>query len=125
MVTQELLEAVMRERRLEVEQLRLEHQAQTDGSATMTEVRFLTSAARVLAAVMKEPGATMRVLARRCGKTERAVWQQLQELERAGLLRRQRQGRRNRYEVDLSAVERQLLVESAPLLGAAAGLGRN
>lgn len=123
MVTQELMKAAMQQRRLEVDRLQLEQEAQTDGSAGMTEVRFLSSAARVLAAVVKEPGATMRELARRCDRTERAVWQQLQELERAGLLRRRRHGRRNRYEVDLSAVERQLLVESAPLLGATAGSG--
>jgi predicted transcriptional regulator len=116
MVTQELAQAYIQERKLEVDKLQLEHQAQPDGSASATEVRFLTSAARALAAVIQEPGATIRVLARRCGKTERAIWQQLQELERAGLLRRRRQGRRNRYEVDLSAVERQLMVESAPLL---------
>jgi predicted transcriptional regulator len=125
MVTQELAQAIIHERRLEVDRLQLEHQPQPDGSATKTEVRFLTSAARVLAAVVQEPGATMRDLARRCDKTERAVWQHLQELERAGLLRHQRRGRRNRYEVDSSAVERQLMLESAPLLAVAAGPGTN
>ncbi len=123
MVTEHLERTLIHERKLEVDRLQLERQAQTDGPAPMTEVRFLTSAARVLAAVIKEPGATMRELARRCDRTERAIWQQLQELERAGLLRRQRHGRRNRYEVDVSAVERQLHVESAPLLSVAAGLG--
>ena len=97
--------------------------AQTNGSTRATDVRFLTSAARVLAAVLSEPSATMRDLARCCGKTERAVWQQLQELEQAGLLQRERQGRRNRYHVDFSAVERQLRTESALLLTVAAGLG--
>ncbi len=118
MVTQELAQTVIRERKLEVDRLQLEHQPQPD-------IRFLTSAARVLAAVIQEPDATMRDLARRCDRTERAVWQHLQELERAGLLRHQRRGRRNHYEVDSSAVERQLMLESAPLLAVAAGPGTN
>ncbi len=77
---------------------------------------LLSNAGRVLATVMKEPGATMRKIAHRCDKTERAVWQLLLELERAGFLRRYRQGRRNRYEVNLSAVARQLEGEGALLL---------
>lgn len=119
MMDQELARATIQERRLEVDRFRLEREAQTSASPEPLEVRFLTSAARVLAAIIREPGATMRVIAGRCGHTERAVWQQLESLERAGLVRRRREGRRNRYEVDLSAVERQFLVEGEALLGTA------
>ncbi len=79
-------------------------------------VPLLSSAARVLAIVMKEPGATMREIARRCHRTERAVWQLLLELERSGLVRRHKHGRRNRYVVNLSAVAEQLESEGALLL---------
>lgn len=77
---------------------------------------LLSNAGRVLATVMKEPGATMREIGHRCHKTERAVWQLLLELERAGFLQRYRHGRRNRYEVNLSAVASQLEGEGALLL---------
>ena len=120
MISKELEHATIEERRREVDRLQLERRAAADASERRTEVLFLTSAARVLAAVVREPGATIRDIALRCGKTERAVWQQLQELERVGLLRRRREGRRNRYEVDLSAVQKQLMSEGAPLLPGAA-----
>lgn len=80
---------------------------------------LLTTTASVLVAVLEEPGATIRDLARRCDKTERAVWQQLNDLEAAGLLRRTRQGRCNRYVVDLQAVSHQLRKEGARLLALA------
>ena len=120
MISKELEHATIEERRREVDRLQLERRAAADASERRTEVLFLTSAARVLAAVVREPGATIRDIALRCCKTERAVWQQLQELERVGLLRRRREGRRNRYEVDLSAVQKQLMSEGAPLLPGAA-----
>lgn len=116
MTSTELEQATIQERQREVDRLRLERQAEGGSPEGQTEVLFLTSAARVLATVVREPGVTIRDVALRCGKTERAVWQQLRELERVGLLRRQRVGRRNHYEVDLSAVQRQLLSEGAPLL---------
>ena len=119
MISRELEHATIQERQREVDRLQLEGQADT--SEGRGEVLFLTSAARVLAAVVREPGVTIRDVALRCGNTERAVWQQLQELERVGLLRRRREGRRNRYQVDLSAVQKQLLSEGAPLLLGTAG----
>lgn len=121
MVSRQLANAAVDERTLQIESIARPVRSPTDGSDATMGVRFLTSAARVLAAVVQEPGATMRDLARRCDRTERVIWRQLQELERAGLLRRRRQGRRNRYDVDLTAVERQLMIESAPLLRLAAG----
>ncbi len=120
MISKELEHATIQERQREVDRLRLERQAEAAASVGRTEVLFLTSAARVLATVVREPGVTIRDVALRCDKTERAVWQQLRELERVGLLRRRREGRRNRYEVDLSAVQKQVMSEGAPLLLGAA-----
>ncbi len=116
MTSKELEHATIQERRREVDRLQLERQAEAVASEGRTELLFLTSAARVLATVIREPGVTIRDVALRCDKTERAVWQQLQELERVGLLRRWREGRRNRYEVNMSKVQKQLMSEGAPLL---------
>jgi len=44
----------------------------------------------------------IRDLASRVGITERAVQRIISELEQSGVLRKVREGRRNRYEVDLS-----------------------
>ena len=118
MLVQDLLQATIDERELEIERLRLEREAQprTKGGG---QVQFLTNAARVLTTVARDPGATIREIASRVGQTERAVWEQLQKLEGAGLLSRERTGRRNRYHVDQAAVERQLLTEGSALLGSA------
>lgn len=118
MLVQDLLQATIDERELEIERLRLEREAQprTKGGG---QVQFLTNAARVLTTVARDPGATIREIASRVGQTERAVWEQLQKLEGAGLLSRERTGRRNRYQVDQAAVERQLLTEGSALLGSA------
>ena len=64
---------------------------------------LLTSQARVLAAVTRDPGARLRDLAQRVSLTERAVQRLVGELAEAGYLVRVREGRRVRYEV---AVER-------------------
>ncbi len=110
MLIEEMVQAALDQRDLDVEELRRMREAQVvseDGGG----VRILTNAARVLATVAREPAATMRDIARQCGQTERAVWDQLHQLERAGLLRSHREGRRNRYEVDQTAVLRQIFSE--------------
>ncbi len=110
MLMEEIVQAALDQRELDAEELRLRRAAQAaseDGSG----VRMLTNAARVLATVAREPAATMRDIAKQCGQTERAVWDQLHQLERAGLLTSRREGRRNRYEIDQAAVQRQLLSE--------------
>ena len=116
MLIHELVQATIQQRGIDTDQHVVEQEAQATLGAGV-DVRFLTSAARVLATVADQPAVTMREIAHRCGQTERAIWQQLGQLERAGFLKRQREGRRNRYEVDQSAVARQLLVESSALLG--------
>ena len=118
MLVKDLLQATIDERELEIERLRLEREARPAAEAG-GRVQFLTSAARVLTTVAREPGATIREIATRVGQTERAVWEQLQKLEGAGLLSHERTGRRNRYQVDQAAVERQLLTEGSALLGSA------
>ena len=118
MIVEELVQAAIQQEELEVERVRLEHDARGVREPAI-EVRILTNAARVLAAVTRDPAATMRDLAERCGQTERAVWEQLRQLEGAGLLTKQRQGRRNHYQVDESALIRHLLTEGAALQGTA------
>ena len=118
MLVRDLVQATIDERELEIERIRLEREAPARAEAGV-RVQFLTSAARVLTTVAREPGATIREIATRVGQTERAVWEQLRQLEGAGLLSRERTGRRNRYQIDQAAVERQLLTEGSALLGAA------
>ena len=118
MIVEELVQAAIQQEELEVERIRLEHDAQGVREPTV-EVRILTNAARVLAAVTRDPAATMRDVAKRCGQTERAVWEQLRQLEGAGLLTKQRQGRQNHYQVNESALIRHLLTEGSALPGTA------
>lgn len=58
---------------------------------------FLTNHAHVLVCLWLEPGQPLRVVAARVGITERAVQKIVTELEEAGVLERQREGRRNEY----------------------------
>lgn len=66
---------------------------------------FLTNHAHVLLSLAADPEARMRDVATAVGVTERAVQRIVRELEEAGYLQREREGRRNRY----------LLRESMPL----------
>ncbi|MFB8245945.1 helix-turn-helix transcriptional regulator [Streptomyces sp. NPDC001046] len=60
---------------------------------------FVTTHARVLAAVADMPAARIRDIALTTGITERAAHRILADLERAGFLTRRRVGRRNHYTV--------------------------
>ncbi len=113
MKVQDLLQAAVEEHQRDVDEFQLEREAR---AASGGDVRLFTSAFSVLTALMGDPRATIRELAARCGRTERAVWQQLRDLEGAGLLTRQRQGRRNVYQVDTEALDRQLRLEGAAVL---------
>ncbi|MFD4556603.1 helix-turn-helix transcriptional regulator [Streptomyces sp. NPDC058469] len=62
---------------------------------------FLTSHARVLLAIVRDPTARLRTLADACQITERAVQAIVSDLEQAGYLHRQRAGRRNQYTLNL------------------------
>lgn len=63
---------------------------------------FLSNHAHVLLCLAQEPDQTLRDVAARVGITERAVQKIVSDLELAGVLTRQREGRRNRYHIDRS-----------------------
>jgi DNA-binding MarR family transcriptional regulator len=62
---------------------------------------FLTNHAHVVICLHAEPNIRLRDVAERVGITERAVQRIVVDLEDAGIITRQREGRRNVYEVDL------------------------
>ncbi len=60
---------------------------------------FLTNHAHVLICIMREPQARIRDLAQEVGITERAVQRIVADLEEAGYVTHERDGRRNVYRV--------------------------
>lgn len=62
---------------------------------------FLSNHAHVLVCLREEPDLRLRDLAARIGITERAVQKILGQLEEEGLVQRTREGRRNRYRLEL------------------------
>lgn|SRR5204863_9583656 len=60
---------------------------------------FLTNHAHVLTCVAHDPGVRLRDIAAAVGITERAAHRILSELVEEGYVLRERQGRRNRYQV--------------------------
>jgi DNA-binding IclR family transcriptional regulator len=60
---------------------------------------FLTNHAHILMCVAKDPGMRLRDIAVAVGITERAAQRIIAELVAAGYLQRQREGRRNRYQL--------------------------
>lgn len=60
---------------------------------------FLTNHAHVLVCVARDPGARLRDIADAVGITERATHRILSELVDGGYVIREKEGRRNRYEV--------------------------
>ena len=60
---------------------------------------FLTNHAHVLLCIAADPEVRLRDVATRVGITERAVQRIVTDLEEAGYLQREREGRRNRYTV--------------------------
>ncbi|MEU9148615.1 MarR family winged helix-turn-helix transcriptional regulator [Streptomyces sp. NPDC048349] len=67
---------------------------------------FLTSHARVLLALSRNPGARLRDVADTCVLTERTVQSIVSDLEEGGYLTRVRVGRRNHYRITPSATFR-------------------
>jgi predicted transcriptional regulator len=63
------------------------------------EWSFLTNHARVLLCVAHDPGARLRDIAASLGITERSAHGILTDLSKAGYVLKQRDGRRNRYQV--------------------------
>ena len=62
---------------------------------------FLTNHAHVLICLSRDATARLRDVAVQVGITERAVQMIVADLEAAGFLTRHRDGRRNRYELDV------------------------
>lgn len=73
---------------------------------------FLSNHAHVLLCVARDPDARVRDMAEAVGITERAVQRILGELVEAGVLVRQRVGRRNHYEIEGSTPLRHPLESS-------------
>ncbi len=60
---------------------------------------FLTNHAHVLTCIASDPGVRVREIAASVGITERAAHRIVSELVEEGYVLREREGRRNRYEV--------------------------
>ena len=62
---------------------------------------FLSNHAHVLVCLGQDPSARLRDIAQQVGITERAAQRIVGQLEEAGVLKREREGRRNHYWIDL------------------------
>jgi DNA-binding MarR family transcriptional regulator len=71
----------------------------SQGRADAHEWTFLTNHAHVLICIATDPASRMRDVAERVGITERAVARILSDLEEAGYVARERDGRRNTYRI--------------------------
>jgi predicted transcriptional regulator len=65
----------------------------------MTNWSFLTNHARVLMCIAHDPGARLRDIAAGLGITERSAYGIVTELAEAGYVVKQKDGRRNRYQI--------------------------
>ncbi len=72
---------------------------------------FLTNHAHVLVCVARDPGIRLRDIASAVGITERAAHRIVSELSDEGYVVRERQGRRNRYQVKTKLPLRHPLAE--------------
>ena len=63
----------------------------------MNDWNFLTNHGHVMVCLRRDPNARIRDVASAVGITERAAQRILSDLEDAGYLTREREGRRNRY----------------------------
>lgn len=71
----------------------------TSGTTETAEWTLLTTHARVLVEIARDPEVRMRDLAAACDMTERSIQTIVADLEQAGFLSHRRVGRRNRYTV--------------------------
>ena len=65
----------------------------------MAHWTFLTSHARVLLCIAHDPGVRLRDIAASLGITERSAYGIVTDLAEAGYVVKQKDGRRNRYEI--------------------------
>ena len=74
--------------------------ATADNESTVNQRwTFLTNHSHVLVLLHNDPDAVLRHVALQVGITERAVQRIIQDLERGGVIERERIGRRNHYKV--------------------------
>jgi hypothetical protein len=66
----------------------------------MTSWSFLTNHARVLLRIAHDPGARLRDIAADLGITERSAHAIVADLAKAGYVVKQKEGRRNRYQIE-------------------------
>jgi DNA-binding Lrp family transcriptional regulator len=85
--------------------------AELDSSQTAPRWDFLTNHAHVLICVARDPGIRLRDIALAVGITERAAHRIVSELVDEGYVVRERQGRRNRYQVKTNLPLRHPLAE--------------
>ena len=71
--------------------------------ATARHWTFLSNHAHVLVCLASDPGVRLRDVAAEVGITERAVQGIVGDLEQAGVIVRERHGRRNSYRLNLEA----------------------
>jgi len=75
------------------------HDTTARPAATGAEWTFLTNHSHVLICLARDPQTRLRDVAEQVGITERAVQKIVQDLESAGVVERQRHGRRNHYRI--------------------------
>ena len=68
---------------------------------TATSWTFLTNHARVLLCIAGDPGIRLRDIAARLGITERSAYGIVADLTQAGYIVKQKDGRRNRYQIQV------------------------
>ena len=78
----------------------MDMEADNQGPAGKGKWTFLTNHAHVLICIAQDPSSRVRDLAARVGITERATHRIIAELKEAGYVTYDRDGRRNRYEVN-------------------------
>jgi len=66
--------------------------------------RLLSNHGLVLSYIARHPQATLRQMAQALGLTERAVYRLVGDLEGAGLIAKEKRGRRNAYRIDWARV---------------------
>jgi len=72
-------------------------------AVTETQWTFFSNYAHVLVCLAESPEATLREVAARVGITERSAQRIITHLDEAGILQREKNGRRNSYVIDTSA----------------------
>ncbi|MGH1344010.1 MAG: winged helix-turn-helix transcriptional regulator [Nannocystales bacterium] len=83
---------------------------------------FLSNYAHVLVCLARDPDITLREVAEQVGVTERAIHRIVGELTTAGVVVKEREGRRNHYTLSLSTPLRHPLEEGKTISDLLSGL---